>query len=44
MQIATYWQNYIGGAWVEGEAGRLTVEDPASGEARWPEVTISPEG
>ena len=32
MEIAPYWQNHIGGAWVDGGAGRLTVEDPATGE------------
>ena len=30
--IAPYWQNYIDGAWVDGGAGRVTVEDPATGE------------
>ncbi len=30
--IAPYWQNYVDGAWVDGGAGRLTVEDPATGE------------
>ena len=28
--IAPYWQNYIGGKWVDGSAGRLSVEDPAT--------------
>ena len=27
-----YWQNYIGGAFVDGGAGRLAVDDPATGE------------
>ncbi len=31
MEIAPYWQNYVAGAWVDGGAGRLTVEDPATG-------------
>ena len=31
--IAPYWQNYIDGNWVDGGAGRLTVENPGSGEA-----------
>ncbi len=31
MEIAPYWRNYIGGAWAEGGAGRLTIEDPATG-------------
>ena len=28
-----YWQNHIDGAWVDGGAGRLTITDPATGEA-----------
>ncbi len=31
--IKSYWQNYIDGAFVDGGAGRLTVENPATGEA-----------
>ncbi len=31
MEIAPYWQNYVAGAWMDGGAGRLTVEDPATG-------------
>lgn len=27
-----YWQNYIDGAWVDGEAGRIDVVDPGTGE------------
>ena len=27
-----YWQNYIGGKWVDGGSGRLTVDNPATGE------------
>lgn len=27
-----FWQNYINGAWAEGGAGRIDVEDPATGE------------
>ena len=30
--IAPYWQNYIDGAFVDGGAGRITVENPATGE------------
>jgi aldehyde dehydrogenase (NAD+) len=30
--IETCWQNYIGGDWVDGGAGRITVNDPATGE------------
>jgi aldehyde dehydrogenase (NAD+) len=33
MEIAPYWPNYIDGNWVDGGAGRLTVDDPATGEA-----------
>jgi aldehyde dehydrogenase (NAD+) len=32
-QIQPYWQNYIDGAWVDGGAGRLSVENPGTGEA-----------
>lgn len=32
MEIESYWRNYIGSAWVDGGAGRLTVDDPATGE------------
>ena len=31
--IKPYWQNYIDGQWVDGGAGRLTVDNPATGEA-----------
>ena len=31
-QIAGYWQNYIDGQFVDGGAGRLVVDDPATGE------------
>lgn len=27
-----YWQNYVDGAWVDGGAGRLTVENPGTGD------------
>ena len=30
--VKPYWQNYIDGAWVDGGSGKLTVEDPATGE------------
>ena len=32
MQIKPYWQNYIDGVWVDGGAGRLNVDNPATGE------------
>jgi len=32
MEIAPYWRNYVDGAWIDGDAGRLAVEDPAAGE------------
>ncbi len=32
MEIAPYWQNYVDGVWIDGGAGRLGVEDPATGE------------
>jgi aldehyde dehydrogenase (NAD+) len=34
-QIAGYWQNFIDGEFVDGGAGRLVVDDPATGEI-WP--------
>jgi len=30
--VKDFWQNYINGAWAEGGAGRIDVEDPATGE------------
>ena len=27
-----YWQNYVDGNWVDGGAGRLTVENPGTSE------------
>ena len=27
-----YWQNYVDGNWIDGGAGRLTVENPGTGE------------
>ncbi len=30
--MKSYWQNYIDGEFVDGAAGRLAVEDPATGE------------
>ncbi len=29
---ASYWQNYIDGTWVDGGAGRLGIENPATGK------------
>jgi acyl-CoA reductase-like NAD-dependent aldehyde dehydrogenase len=32
-EIKAYWQNFIGGRWVDGaDGGRIAVEDPATGE------------
>lgn len=31
-EIKSYWQNYIDGTWVDGGAGKIAVEDPATGE------------
>ncbi|MDJ0859741.1 MAG: aldehyde dehydrogenase family protein [Dinoroseobacter sp.] len=31
--LAPFWKNYIDGQWVEGGDGRLTVQDPATGQA-----------
>jgi aldehyde dehydrogenase (NAD+) len=30
--MKAYWQNYIDGAWVDGGAGRIDVENPGTGE------------
>ncbi len=30
--VEPYWQNYIDGAWGDGGAGRIEVEDPATGQ------------
>jgi len=32
-KIQPYWQNYIDGAFVDGGAGRITIDNPATGEA-----------
>lgn len=33
MSAASYWQNYIGGKWVDGvSGGRIGIEDPATAE------------
>ncbi|ADV14812.1 NAD-dependent aldehyde dehydrogenase [Mesorhizobium australicum WSM2073] len=31
-EVKAYWQNYIDGAWTDGGAGRIVVDDPATGE------------
>ena len=33
MQVKDYWHNYIDGKFVDGGAGRITVENPGTGEA-----------
>jgi aldehyde dehydrogenase (NAD+) len=30
--VAPFWQNWIGGDWVDGGAGRIGVTDPGTGE------------
>ena len=30
--MQSYWRNYIDGAFVDGGAGRIAVDDPGSGE------------
>ncbi|WP_127600553.1 aldehyde dehydrogenase family protein [Nitratireductor alexandrii] len=30
--MRAYWQNYIAGNWVDGGAGRIAVDDPATGD------------
>jgi aldehyde dehydrogenase (NAD+) len=32
MAVKSYWQNYIGGQWVDGAGGRIVVEDPATAQ------------
>ena len=32
MQVKDYWQNYIDGSFVDGGAGRITVDNPGTGE------------
>lgn len=32
MHIEPYWRNFINNAWVDGDAGRIQVENPATGE------------
>ena len=32
VEMQSYWQNFIDGSFVDGSAGRLDVEDPATGE------------
>ena len=31
--LKPYWQNYVGGVWCDGGAGRITIDNPATGEA-----------
>ncbi len=31
-EVKPYWQNYVAGKWVDGGAGHLRVDDPATGE------------
>jgi len=30
--LKAYWPNYVGGRWIDGGAGTIAVEDPATGE------------
>lgn len=30
--VKSYWQNYIAGAWCDGGAGRITVDNPGTGQ------------
>lgn len=32
FEIKPYWQNFINGAWVDGGAGKIVIDDPATGE------------
>ncbi len=38
--LAPYWQNSIGGKWVDGGAERIAVTDPATGEGPMNHVRI----
>ena len=31
VELEPYWKNFIDGQWVDGGAGRIEVEDPATG-------------
>ena len=31
-ELKPYWKNFIDGEWVDGGAGRIAVEDPATGQ------------
>lgn len=33
ISVEPYWRNFIDGRWVDGGSGRLSVEDPATGES-----------
>ena len=32
MHIEPYWRNFINNVWIDGDAGRIPVENPATGE------------
>ncbi|MGI9401886.1 MAG: aldehyde dehydrogenase family protein [Rhizobiaceae bacterium] len=32
MDIKPFWQNFIGNEWIDGDAGKIPVENPATGE------------
>ena len=32
MSIKPYWQNFIDNEWVDGDVGKISLEDPATGE------------
>ena len=38
-----YWQNYVNGAWVDGNGGRLRVDNPGTGE-RLAEIALADAG
>ncbi len=40
--MKTYWKNYIDGAWVDGNAGRIGVIDPATGARIAEQALASP--
>jgi aldehyde dehydrogenase (NAD+) len=32
LDVKPYWQNYVDGVWIDGEAGRIRVDNPGTGQ------------
>lgn len=32
FELKNYWQNYVGGSWIDGSGGRLPIENPGTGQ------------